>query len=99
MDADEALGRAGISPLQLMPKEGLGLINGTQAMTALGAIALYDSMAMAITADAARVPVYRGVERDSRRFPRLPSPGHDPIRARCRMCRARSAGCFREVSL
>jgi histidine ammonia-lyase len=52
MDADEALGRAGISPLQLMPKEGLGLINGTQAMTALGAIALYDSMAMAITADA-----------------------------------------------
>jgi histidine ammonia-lyase len=52
MDADEALRRTGISPLQLMPKEGLGLINGTQAMTALGAIALYDAMLLAMTADA-----------------------------------------------
>jgi len=33
-----------LSSLKLMPKEiGLGLINGTQAMTALGAIALYDA--------------------------------------------------------
>jgi histidine ammonia-lyase len=53
MDADEALRRAGIAPVQLMPKEGLGLINGTQAMTALGAIALNDAMLMAVTADAA----------------------------------------------
>jgi histidine ammonia-lyase len=52
MDAAEALRRAGIAPLVLKPKEGLGLINGTQAMTALGAIALYDAMIMAITADA-----------------------------------------------
>ena len=52
MDAAEALRRAGIVPLELKPKEGLGLINGTQAMTALGAIALYDSMIMAVTADA-----------------------------------------------
>ena len=48
MDADEALQRAGIPSLQLMPKEGLGLINGTQAMTALGAIALYDAILLAV---------------------------------------------------
>lgn len=52
MDAADALRRAGIAPLVLKPKEGLGLINGTQAMTALGAISLYDAMIMAITADA-----------------------------------------------
>jgi histidine ammonia-lyase len=53
MDAALALERAGISPLTLMPKEGIGLINGTQAMTAVGAIALYDAVVLAITADAA----------------------------------------------
>jgi histidine ammonia-lyase len=52
MEADEALQQAGIAPLSLGPKEGLGLINGTQAMTALGAIALYDAVNMAVTADA-----------------------------------------------
>ncbi len=52
MDAAEALQQAGMSRLTLQPKEGLGLINGTQAMTALGAIALHDAMLMAVTADA-----------------------------------------------
>ncbi|NLS45492.1 MAG: histidine ammonia-lyase [Firmicutes bacterium] len=52
MDADEALRQAGISRTMLAPKEGLGLINGTQGMTAIGAIALYDAMLLAVTADA-----------------------------------------------
>ena len=35
----EALSRAGLRPLSLQAKEGLALINGTQAMTAIGALA------------------------------------------------------------
>lgn len=37
-----ALRRAKLAPLQLQAKEGLALINGTQAMTAYGALALHD---------------------------------------------------------
>lgn len=36
--AEEALAEAGIEAIQLKPKEGLALINGTQAMTAVGVI-------------------------------------------------------------
>jgi len=34
----EALGRAGLAPVQLEVKEGLALLNGTQAMAAVGAL-------------------------------------------------------------
>ncbi len=36
----EALRRAGLSPLRLTAKEGLALLNGTQAMTAVGGLAM-----------------------------------------------------------
>jgi len=36
----EALRRAGLQPLRLTAKEGLALLNGTQAMTAVGALAV-----------------------------------------------------------
>lgn len=36
----DALRRAGLSPVQLTAKEGLALLNGTQAMTAVGALAI-----------------------------------------------------------
>ena len=36
----EALRRAGLKPVQLTAKEGLALLNGTQAMTAVGALAV-----------------------------------------------------------
>jgi histidine ammonia-lyase len=36
----EALRRAGLRPVQLTAKEGLALLNGTQAMTAVGALAV-----------------------------------------------------------
>jgi len=39
--AAEALQRAGLSPLQLAPKEGLALLNGTQVSTALALSALF----------------------------------------------------------
>ncbi len=40
LDGGEALARAGLRPLVLQAKEGLSLINGTQAMTAIALLAL-----------------------------------------------------------
>ncbi len=43
-EAKEALKRAGVEPMDgLKAKEGLSLINGTQAMSAVGGLVLYDS--------------------------------------------------------
>src|SRR4051812_26048416 len=39
----EALARAGLAPIELEVKEGLALVNGTQAMEAVGALALLDA--------------------------------------------------------
>ena len=47
----EALKRAGLTPVTLEAKEGLALINGTQAMTAQGVLALYVSDILLKTAD------------------------------------------------
>jgi histidine ammonia-lyase len=47
----EALRRAGIEPLTLEAKEGLALLNGTQALTAVGALALERASRLARTAD------------------------------------------------
>ena len=45
MSAAAALERLGLEPLQLGPKEGLALINGTQASTALALDALFQGSA------------------------------------------------------
>jgi histidine ammonia-lyase len=49
----EALRRAGLAPVELAPKEGLALVNGTQAMTAVGALALLRAERLARAADVA----------------------------------------------
>jgi histidine ammonia-lyase len=49
----EALKRAGISPLSLEVKEGLALLNGTQAMGAVGGLALYRAERVTRLADVA----------------------------------------------
>ncbi len=49
----EALQRAGLTPVALGPKEGLALINGTQASTAVLALALVDAWRLARAADVA----------------------------------------------
>lgn len=49
----KALERAGLAPVALEAKEGLALINGTQAMTAQAVLALYDSQILLKTADVA----------------------------------------------
>lgn len=53
MNGGEALRRAGIEPLVLEAKEGLALLNGTQAMTAVGGLALLAAEALANAADVA----------------------------------------------
>jgi histidine ammonia-lyase len=49
----EALRRAGIELLRLAPKEGLALLNGTQALTAVGALALWRACRLVGLADIA----------------------------------------------
>jgi histidine ammonia-lyase len=51
MKGGEALSRAAIEPLTLEAKEGLALLNGTQAMTAVGGLALLAAEALANAAD------------------------------------------------
>src|SRR5689334_23631651 len=53
MAAATALNRAQIAPLQLEVKEGLALLNGTQAMSAVGALALHRADKLAQLADIA----------------------------------------------
>ncbi len=53
MPAAQALARAGLQPLTLLAKEGLSLINGTQFMTSIGALALRDGARLAQAADVA----------------------------------------------
>ncbi len=53
MPSANALQRAGIEPLQLEAKEGLALLNGTQAMGAVGGLALYRAERVARLADVA----------------------------------------------
>lgn len=50
MPAAQALKKAGLEPLELGPKEGLGMINGTQVSTAIALAALFDSWSLAQTA-------------------------------------------------
>ncbi|WP_029099281.1 histidine ammonia-lyase [Brevibacillus thermoruber] len=60
----EALHAAGLAPIRLEAKEGLALINGTQAMTALLAIALHDARILMESAEviaAMTVEALRGI--------------------------------------
>ncbi len=51
LPASQALARAGVVALELAPKEGLALINGTQVMTAVAALALADAERLTAAAD------------------------------------------------
>jgi histidine ammonia-lyase len=65
MKGGQALKAAGIKPVKLSFKEGLGLINGSQMFTGCGALRLYDAanmiknaiIASAMSADALRTPL------------------------------------------
>ena len=53
LGAAEALHQVGLRPVVLAAKEGVALINGTQLMTACGALAVFDARALAAAADIA----------------------------------------------
>lgn len=53
LPGDVAMARAGIPTVELVAKEGLALINGTQAMTAVGALAVFDAIDLLKIADIA----------------------------------------------
>ena len=44
MDGRQAMKKAGLAPVSLQAKEGVALINGTQPMTSVGALTVYDAM-------------------------------------------------------
>jgi histidine ammonia-lyase len=76
----EALQRAGIEPIVLHPKEGISLINGTQAMLAIGCLELDAAQTLADTADvvsALTLDALRGTPRafDPRIHQARPHPG------------------------
>lgn len=61
--AADGLRQAGLEPLTLAPKEGLALLNGTQASTALGLMGLFaaeDAFAAALVAGALSVDAAKG---------------------------------------
>ena len=53
MPGKEAMEKAGIPVINMTAKEGLALINGTQVMTAVGALTVYDSLNIVKAADIA----------------------------------------------
>ncbi len=89
LDGAEALRRAGIAPLELHPKEGISLINGTQAMLAIGCLELDAAESLADTADvvcALSLDALRGTPRafDPRIHGARPHPGQSASAARLR---------------
>jgi histidine ammonia-lyase len=53
LSGKQALAKAGIKPVKLEAKEGVGFINGTQFMTAIAALTVYDAQTLIATAEAA----------------------------------------------
>jgi len=49
----EALQKCGLNPLQLKAGEGLALVNGTQVMTAIGGLSIYDAVKLSKMTDIA----------------------------------------------
>ena len=65
-----AMRKAGIRPLDLEPKEGLALINGTQVMCAIGAITLLGGLHLARHADIAAAMSIEGLKGTNTPFDR-----------------------------
>ncbi len=53
MSGSRALKACGLSPIRLESGEGLALVNGTQVMTAIGALAVYDALHLSKITDIA----------------------------------------------
>jgi histidine ammonia-lyase len=89
MSGAEALARAGVEAIDLHPKEGISLINGTQAMLAIGCLELEAAEVLAATAEvvaAMTLDAQRGTPRafDERIQAARPHPGQMESAARLR---------------
>jgi histidine ammonia-lyase len=68
MSGREALAKAGLQPVVLEAKEGLALVNGTQAMQAVGALALLEAELCARIADIACAMTVEGLKGSHKPF-------------------------------
>jgi histidine ammonia-lyase len=89
MPGAEAMSRADIAPVELEVKEGLALLNGTQAMAAVGGLALHRAERVARLADVAgamTLEAVRGtpVAFDERIHLARPHPGQSEVAAHLR---------------
>ena len=89
MPGRTALERAGIDPVRLQAKEGLALLNGTQALTAVGALALWRATRLAGLADVSGAMTLEAllgtpVAFDQRIHAARPHPGQGVVAARLR---------------
>jgi histidine ammonia-lyase len=80
MSSADALNRAGIRPVELQAKEGLALLNGTQAMHAVGGLALLRALRLTNVADVAGAMTLEGLRNTPSAFDRRlqdarPHPG------------------------
>lgn len=65
LSGKEAMEKAGISQVELVAKEGLALINGTQVMTSVGSLALYKAIELLKLSDitaAMTIEALRGIK-------------------------------------
>lgn len=76
----QALGQAGLEPVELAAKEGLALLNGTQGMHAVGGLALFRAKRLVRVADVAGAMALEGLKDTPAAFDRRiqearPHPG------------------------
>lgn len=93
--APEALARANLSALTLQAKEGLALINGTQAMAAVGTLVVLEAERLCKLADVIGAASLDGLQGTARAFdPRVhlarPHPGQVAVAHNLRMLLAES---------
>jgi histidine ammonia-lyase len=96
MSGAEALAAAGLEPVQLEAKEGLALVNGTQMMLAVGAVALVEAERLCREADIVGAMSLDALEGSARPFDERiqavrPHPGQAESAANLRALLAESA--------
>ncbi|WP_414588596.1 HAL/PAL/TAL family ammonia-lyase [Scytonema sp. PCC 10023] len=68
IDAPTALKRLGLAPLQLLPKEGLAMMNGTSVMTGIAANCVYDAQVLLALTMGAHALTIQGLEGTNQSF-------------------------------
>jgi phenylalanine ammonia-lyase len=68
MDAPTALDKLGLEPLELLPKEGLAMMNGTSVMTGIAANCVYDTKILLALSVAAHALAIQGLNGTNQSF-------------------------------